>query len=706
MSKAYNADRPKDFPMEIQGGMLEALGINMYTTLGKCLVEFIANAYDGDASTVDITIPAEEIERARHKVRARAKAEVDAGKRPPFSILLAALPQEVKVTIKDDGHGMAPEEIKTKFLPINRKRRAAADGSEVNIMSESNRRYVMGRKGLGKLAGFGAAERVTIRTKRRGDKFATTFVMDYRKLKDAENLSDVKIPASYEDGLPAKEHGTTVVLSGLKCDAVKYGMDSMSATIADAFFGIDPGEFEIRLNGERVESEKAKYEFLYPEKRRADGMARTHIDIPDIGELPFEYVVKFRRRGDNLKAAQRGARIYCNKRLAAGPSLFDLPTGMHNFHSQSYMECVVRADDLDRHSIDFVNTNRTQLKEDNEVVKTLLEAVTEIMRKALAAHAHFRDEEAERELEENEQASHLKRIVDRLPTKTRTPAKRLLTSLAAQHGVESVEFRQLAPLVIDSMNAGDILIRLIELGSDPGTVQNVANHLRELAEIERSDALKLYRGRRSGITALQKLADKGEELWKKRRIEAELHGLLKRAPWLIRAEYSRYLTSDQDLGKVATAIAKTLGIDGFAPPVDNDGEPDVTRPDLVFVMTDAEAPYVINVVELKSPTLPLEIGHLNQLKNYMRKIDAFITHHLRRPVAVHGYLIGAMPAGDRISEDSQTLLYELRQKGPEANWDVNGIRSLIDRALAVHLDAIHVLEAEAGEEAERIEAAD
>src|SRR3546814_19337046 len=77
-------------------------------------------------------------------------------------------------------------------------------------------------------------------------------------------------------------------------------------------------------------------------------------------------MVGFRAQGEHLPTARRGARIYCNSRLAAGPSLFGLPTGMHNFHSQSYMECIVRADDLDRHGIDLVNTNRTQLREDNE----------------------------------------------------------------------------------------------------------------------------------------------------------------------------------------------------------------------------------------------------------------------------------------------------------------------------------------------------
>lgn len=49
-------EKPKHFTTTIQGGMLEALGINMYTTLGKCLVEFVANAYDADA-TVKFLFP-------------------------------------------------------------------------------------------------------------------------------------------------------------------------------------------------------------------------------------------------------------------------------------------------------------------------------------------------------------------------------------------------------------------------------------------------------------------------------------------------------------------------------------------------------------------------------------------------------------------------------------------------------------------------
>lgn len=94
--------RPTTFPLRIQGGMLEALGINMYSTIGKCLVEFVANAYDSEARKVTITIPFEAIQTARDKVKAEAREAVKQKKRDPFTALLTPLPDAVAISIEDD----------------------------------------------------------------------------------------------------------------------------------------------------------------------------------------------------------------------------------------------------------------------------------------------------------------------------------------------------------------------------------------------------------------------------------------------------------------------------------------------------------------------------------------------------------------------------------------------------------------------------
>ncbi len=673
--------------------MLEALGINMYATLGKCLVEFVANAFDGEATRVGITIPTDRIQDARASLRKQAKAEVARNKRDPFKVLLEPLPDDIAVVIEDDGHGMSPLDIENKFLPLNRKRRLDDGGNETNLVSETRVRNVMGRKGLGKLAGFGAAMVVTIRTKRRDERFATTFVMNYAKIGDAMSLGDIVIPATYDQEDALSAHGTRISLSGLKADAVKHSLETIRHTIREAFFGIEPTELAIEVNGEPLLPDAPEYEFTYPPFAAADALAGDVIDVEGITRIPIEYMVGFRARGKNLPTAQRGARIYCNGRLAAGPSLFDLPTGMHNFHSQSYMECVVRADEIDRHGVDFVNTNRTQLRQDNEIVRSLIEFIENAMKTALAEHAKWREGAVEQGIRASPDAQPYVKIIDRMPTKTRNSARRLLRTLGVVHGVDSAEFKELAPLVVDTMNAGEVLIRLTELGTDPKSIQVIAGHLAELAGIEKSDALKLYRGRRSAITALTTLVDRGEhDLWKKKGIEKDLHVLLKKDPWLIKTEYARYLTSDQDLGKVSTALAKHLGVDEFAP-LD-----DATRPDLVFVMSDSVTPHVLNIVELKSPTIPLDNDHLTQLETYMAKLEDYAQTELHKPLTVHGFLIGAMPDTPRMNDRQMLLTKKIKGAGPDTKWLVMGVRELLERAMDSHLSVIKALEQDLGEE--------
>jgi hypothetical protein len=92
---APSEDRPDAFPMAIQGGMLEALGINMYTTIGKCLVEFVANAYDSDAASVELDIPFDRIAEARREIRAAAKAQAQSVGRTKLNVLLAPLPDDI-----------------------------------------------------------------------------------------------------------------------------------------------------------------------------------------------------------------------------------------------------------------------------------------------------------------------------------------------------------------------------------------------------------------------------------------------------------------------------------------------------------------------------------------------------------------------------------------------------------------------------------
>src|SRR3546814_11513953 len=92
---------------------------------------------------------------------------------------------------------------------------------------------------------------------------------------------------------------------------------------------------------------------------------------------------------------------------------------------------------------------------------------------------------------------------------------------------------------------------------------------------------------------------------------------------------------------------------------------DLKRPDLVFVMSDAGVPHRINVIELKSPSLPLTNAHLSQLEGYMAKIENYCQNELHRQVTVHGYLLVALPDVKTVADAEILPVNRMKKAGPE-----------------------------------------
>ena len=695
---ASNSERPTEFSLPIQGGMLDNLGINMYANLGKCLVELAANAYDGDATYVDIAMDIQGIAAARVDLRqaAIAVSKKNGEKRPTF--IEDPLPSGLTVVVTDDGHGMDPAAVQEKFLPLNRNRRKDPSGQESQPKSEAGKRFVMGRKGIGKLSAFGAASTLSVWTKRAGDTFATKITLRLSELRDVKDLSDVKIAAQYEEGVEKERHGTVLTLSDLKCDSMKFDEADLHDVLAETFYPISDAEFSLRINGKPINRLDPPTEFYWPNPKGVP--VKDRVVVEDGAELDFDYIARF--RDASLKASRRGARIYCNGRLAYGPSLISLNTGTHNFMAHQYLEFVVNADDLDRQNVDLISTDRGDIRRNNDLVEAFLSKLTLLMQQAIADHGKFRELKASDDFKNAPEAKAVRDIVEAMPRKQRSAGKRIVNVIVSRYGVKSDEFATIAPLLISTMNAGEVLVDLIRVSSNPKDIKELAGYIVELGEIEKSDALKIYRGRRDGISGLRNLANRGEDEWMKGpRSEAELHQLLKAAPWLIRPELSGYLASDRNLAKVVSVLAKALELDDFSiagktDETDLDSRKiDRRRPDLVFLLGNAPQADRVLVVELKSPNLPLEMEHLSQLKSYIRRVEEwFETEHKgqRRPFVVEGILIGAMPDTNTRAEGPRDLLSEIKKRGAGEQWEVVGLRELLARTEAVHRELIDALQ--------------
>ena len=717
---AKDFSKPADFRMKIQGGVLENLGIRMYTKLGKVLVEFAANAYDSDAPMVDIVFDIAAISKAREVVRASAlarlakerKAEVLApGSRRPrrkAHVIIDPLPTNITIVIKDTGHGMTAQEMAARFLPLNRNRwRETTGGEENDFYSEAGKRLVMGRKGIGKLSAFGVADRMVVRSKRDGQPFWTEIDLHSTTLMVTENIANVVIPHQYVDADKADitKHGTIITLSGLRCDSMNFSAEELTEILNETFYPIKPAEFDIRINGQPIPKTQPSLEFWYPPEIQKNEMAEDVVKDNDWGEISFRYRVQFRDK--SLPADKRGAYIYSKNRLAMEPSLLGLHTGMHNFMAHQYMECIVESDDLDNLNIDVIGTNRSSIIQNSDLIRHFLDRITAIMKNAVKAQSAFRDEKADEEIETAPAAEELRRILSTIAPSQRRSAQSLARVFVSRFGAGSDEFKFLTPLIIGTANAGEILIDLIKVSNSAESVAEIAPKLIELREIERSDSIKLFQGRRNGIHGLQRIVANSVNNWGTGpHEEEELHALLKKSPWLIRADLNGYIASNVGMTRLLNRLAKELSIDKFADPAEVNptiGKSDsadeaelkrTKRPDLVALLDNGDHPSRVFVVELKAPTLALRIEHLQQLKTYMRRVREFLDVTYAgstENIVVEGALIGTMPKADTKSDAQRDLLEEIKNRGPNTDWEVIGLTEALRRTERVHSEMLEAL---------------
>lgn len=144
--KAVAEDQTREFYITVLGRTLEHLGVQNYKHRDVAIAELVANCWDAGADSVHVEVPDEkEYERTTSRI-----------------------------TILDDGEGMSADDVQDQYLVVGRNRRPDDE--------EDRKRPVMGRKGIGKLAGFGLASRMTVGTWQDGR--LTEFTLDVGNLKE------------------------------------------------------------------------------------------------------------------------------------------------------------------------------------------------------------------------------------------------------------------------------------------------------------------------------------------------------------------------------------------------------------------------------------------------------------------------------------------------------------------------------------------
>ena len=223
------------FRLSISLNVLEHLGINLYSNVPAVLSEIVANAWDADASEVQVIWD---------RVAGR-------------------------IVIQDDGVGMTPSDINERFLSVGYRRRDGQPG----ITPKG--RHPMGRKGIGKLSLFSIANTVRIETIKEGLKSAFQMrLSDIREqIREAGGSGIYKPTILPVDGIDFS-NGTKITLDELRRRQTIGTTRALKKRIARRFSIIgEKHGFRVYVDGDEVSPsdrdyyDKIRYIWIYGDQR-------------------------------------------------------------------------------------------------------------------------------------------------------------------------------------------------------------------------------------------------------------------------------------------------------------------------------------------------------------------------------------------------------------------------------------------------------
>lgn len=624
--------------LRFHGRVLEHLGIQMYQSPVNAIAEMVANAWDADARRVSIDLPSK-------------------------------LEDGANIVIHDDGLGMTRDECQELYLHVGRDRR----GGNPEERTPSGR-PVMGRKGIGKFAGFGIAEVIRVDTISSKTGERTVFEMDVKELMADEYVGTAgkRIDViRYEGPEPTRreKHGTTIVLSRLK----------LSRTISPGRFARSmsrrfllhqaQADFEVRVNGDRLPEsfELAKVEYAFPEAY-ADEEWPEGLVVDEEGwgieEVDGERIRwRFLFHQDTIDEEElRGIAVYANKKLAQKPFLFNVTGGLQGQHGVEYLSGQVEADFIDSLPEDLIATERQRINWEHERTQPLLAWGQRRLRELLGLWARRRREQRVRELEDK--VAGFGSRLDRLPNHEKKTVHRALTQLASISTLTHKQFKQLGEAVLTTWEQG----RLRDLIAEIAEADDLAEGelLRLLVEANVLTALNTAEAVKTKLLTVKRLRDRIE----RRELELAVRDFIADNAWLIDPEWETF-RKERTVGKLLEDAAGEAGLTG---------EGYRGRVDLAM----ASGRHLL-ILEFVRPGQKVDWDHLSRFKRYVRNIRRRVRANTGgRFQRVTGYLVA-----DKLDVDPalQDEIEEMQNDDMFAmEWN-----ELLARAASRWRDFLHVL---------------
>lgn len=602
-------DRESDNPLVMRIGMevLEHLGLKMYSSLPAVISEYVANGWDAGAEEVKVKVPEE------------------------------PMGPEYQITIHDDGIGMTPEEVNSKFLMVARKRRRE-EGDTTGVLGKKRR--VMGRKGIGKLAGFGIAESIDIKTTKDGEYLH--FRLNYENIQDRAEEADNDEKGRYKprlieyrDDVNTDYHGTHVVLSGLhKNRSQRPSVSVVRRKLARRFGVLDQDDFELQVNGEPISPEERDLKRTCQDDYVWEVGTDDDADIDGTVDAAEGYYVDgwIGTRKTTVDDLENGIAVMARGKLAQEPAFYGVEgQGVTGQHALSYMIGEINAEFVDE-DIDLIATDRGSIRLESGRGKKLNNWLYNSIKQVCKEWAEKRRDD---QIEKVKNLTVYEDRISNLSSREKRLADDFLSEIAKIDGYDEETLKETADYVATAVErkAFTELLQEIEENDheDPHQIINL------FQEWEVLDAVETFRRAEKRLYAIRELeylidVDIGEK---------DLQKFLGRNPWLLDPRWDSHerevYFSDQ--------LEEKFGDDETREGSDK-------RIDFV-ALGDSNT---IKIIELKKPQATIGWNELNQIERYVsfaKELEASDTDQGR---AVSGYIIGGKLAGTNEVRDKIQML--------------------------------------------------
>lgn len=562
--------------LDFHGRFIDALGIQMYQKPTAAIAELIANAWDADASSVNVTLP-------------------------------TSLSPGAEIVIADDGHGMTFSVCQEHYLKVGRNPRK--DG----ISTTKQGRPMLGRKGIGKFAGFGIAKKIIVETTSDDTGERTVFELDLDKLRSDEFIEagrhPIKIIEADEPNEAQKsKHGTIIRLAALTLSRVQNPRQFAERMAKRFLLAANAESFKVIVNdialAELDVSADAQFDFPqeYRQDERPDGLRIANGEgIEKIGEDEIRWRVRFRKEPID-DPEFRGVSVFCGIKVAQAPFFFELSGGLSGQHGQQYLFGHVKADYLDQFGDDIITTERQRINWEHAGAQPLLDWGQARLKALLAIWQDRRAEERTRQIDQK--LTPFAYRLERLQSSERRTVSRAIRKLASISTMSNTEFADLASAILTAWEQGrlrEIIEKIAELSdADAGIIKSIMGETQILTALHMGEVL------RTKLELVRGLRKRVEE----RHLENAIRDYIAEHPWLIDQRYELY-KKETSLSKIIEEVAASIKLDRH---------PDFSmRVDLLLASGDH-----LELLEFMRPGIVIDREHIDRFTQYVDELRARI----------------------------------------------------------------------------------